>query len=87
MNIHEYQAKGLLAKYGVAVPRGGVAFSADEAVTVAKQLGGRFEPVGKDFEGSTITVPTGAEHVPGLAEPLQATEIPKVTDGERQPGA
>ena len=40
MNIHEYQAKSLLAKYGVAVPRGGVAFSADEAVTVAKQLGG-----------------------------------------------
>ncbi len=29
MNIHEYQAKGLLAKYGVAVPRGGVAFSVD----------------------------------------------------------
>ena len=40
MNIHEYQAKSLLAKYGVAVPRGGVAFSPDEAVTVAKQLGG-----------------------------------------------
>ncbi len=40
MNIHEYQAKGLLAKYGVAVPRGGVAFTAEEAVTVAKQLGG-----------------------------------------------
>ncbi|WP_374300285.1 ADP-forming succinate--CoA ligase subunit beta [Ferrovibrio sp.] len=40
MNIHEYQAKSLLAKYGVAVPRGGVAFSPDEAITVAKQLGG-----------------------------------------------
>ncbi|MFC3674626.1 ADP-forming succinate--CoA ligase subunit beta [Ferrovibrio xuzhouensis] len=40
MNIHEYQAKSLLAKYGVAVPRGGVAFSPDEAVTVARQLGG-----------------------------------------------
>jgi succinyl-CoA synthetase beta subunit len=40
MNIHEYQAKSLLAKYGVAVPRGGVAFTADEAITVAKQLGG-----------------------------------------------
>ncbi len=40
MNIHEYEAKSLLAKYGVAVPRGGVAFTADEAVTVAKQLGG-----------------------------------------------
>ncbi len=40
MNIHEYQAKGLLAKYGVAVPRGGVAFSVDEAVKVAEDLGG-----------------------------------------------
>jgi succinyl-CoA synthetase beta subunit len=40
MNIHEYQAKSLLAKYGVAVPRGGVAFTADEAITVAKPLGG-----------------------------------------------
>ncbi|HEX6980763.1 MAG TPA: ADP-forming succinate--CoA ligase subunit beta [Alphaproteobacteria bacterium] len=40
MNIHEYQAKSLLAKYGVAVPRGGVAFSPDEAKTVARQLGG-----------------------------------------------
>jgi succinyl-CoA synthetase beta subunit len=40
MNIHEYQAKSLLAKYGVAVPRGGVAFSPDEAKTVARELGG-----------------------------------------------
>jgi succinyl-CoA synthetase beta subunit len=40
MNIHEYQAKGLLAKYGVAVPRGGVAYTADEAVEVARGLGG-----------------------------------------------
>ena len=35
MNIHEYQAKDLLAKYGVAVPRGGVAYTTDEAVKVA----------------------------------------------------
>ena len=40
MNIHEYQAKGLLAKYGVAVPRGGVAYTPDEAVEVARGLGG-----------------------------------------------
>jgi succinyl-CoA synthetase beta subunit len=40
MNIHEYQAKSLLAKYGVAVPRGGVAFTPDEAARVAKDLGG-----------------------------------------------
>ena len=40
MNIHEYQAKGLLAKFGVAVPRGGVAYTAKEAERVAKDLGG-----------------------------------------------
>ena len=40
MNIHEYQAKGLLKSYGVAVPNGGVAFSVDEADKIAKDLGG-----------------------------------------------
>ncbi len=40
MNIHEYQAKQLLDKYGVAVPRGGVAHSVDEAATQAQELGG-----------------------------------------------
>jgi succinyl-CoA synthetase beta subunit len=41
MKIHEYQAKGLLAKYGVPVPRGMVAFSADEARNAAIKLGTR----------------------------------------------
>jgi succinyl-CoA synthetase beta subunit len=41
MNIHEYQAKELLAKFGVAVPRGGVAYTAAEAVEVARRLGGQ----------------------------------------------
>jgi succinyl-CoA synthetase beta subunit len=40
MNIHEYQAKALLAKFGVAVPKGGVAYTPDEAVEAAKKLGG-----------------------------------------------
>ncbi len=40
MNIHEYQAKSLLAEFGVAVPRGHVAFSVDEAVEAAEELGG-----------------------------------------------
>jgi succinyl-CoA synthetase beta subunit len=40
MNIHEYQAKGLLAKYGVAVPKGGVAYTPEEALNVARDLGG-----------------------------------------------
>jgi succinyl-CoA synthetase beta subunit len=38
MNIHEYQAKSLLRKYGVIVPRGGVAFTISEALDVAKAL-------------------------------------------------
>ena len=38
MNIHEYQAKMLLSKYGVKVPEGYVAFSAIEAESVAKKL-------------------------------------------------
>ena len=40
MNIHEHQAKELLARYSVAIPRGGAAFSVDEAVKVANELGG-----------------------------------------------
>jgi succinyl-CoA synthetase beta subunit len=39
MNIHEYQAKSLLMKYGVAVPRGGVAFTPEEAENVAREPG------------------------------------------------
>ena len=40
MNIHEYQAKELLAKYGVAIPAGHAATSVEEAVAGAKQLPG-----------------------------------------------
>jgi len=40
MNIHEYQAKALLASFGVPVPAGRPAFSVDEAVKAAEELGG-----------------------------------------------
>ena len=40
MNIHEYQAKSLLSDFGVAVPKGSVAFSVDEAVKAAAELSG-----------------------------------------------
>ncbi len=39
MNIHEYQGKELLKKFGVNVPRGKVAFTVDEAVQAARELG------------------------------------------------
>ncbi len=40
MNIHEYQAKALLADYGAPVPRGYPAFTVEEAVQAAERLGG-----------------------------------------------
>ena len=40
MNIHEYQAKGLLAEYGVATLRGKVAYTPEEAEAAARELGG-----------------------------------------------
>jgi len=41
MKIHEYQAKQILRQYAVPVPRGKVAFSAEEAQAVAEELGGK----------------------------------------------
>ncbi|WP_396624397.1 ADP-forming succinate--CoA ligase subunit beta [Luteitalea sp.] len=40
MKIHEYQAKAILARHGVPVPRGEVAFSVEEAGAIARRLGG-----------------------------------------------
>lgn len=39
MNIHEYQSKAILRSYGVNVPEGQPAFSVDEAVQKAEELG------------------------------------------------
>src|SRR5438445_5490115 len=38
--LHEYQGKAILARHGMAVPRGGPAGSGDEAAAVAQSLGG-----------------------------------------------
>jgi succinyl-CoA synthetase beta subunit len=40
MKIHEYQAKGMLAKYGVPVPAGEVAYTREEAFAAAEKIGG-----------------------------------------------
>ncbi len=42
MDIHEYQAKELLSRFGVAVPRGSVAYTPEQAAFVATELGGSF---------------------------------------------
>jgi succinyl-CoA synthetase beta subunit len=45
MKIHEYQAKAVLSKYGVPVPRGEVAFTPEEAHDITKRLGGAISVV------------------------------------------
>src|SRR5215471_18462231 len=40
MNIHEFQAKDVLRRFGVAVPEGSVATTAEEAATIARRFGG-----------------------------------------------
>ena len=40
MEIHEYQAKELLADFGVPVPRGGLAYSPEQAAYRAREIGG-----------------------------------------------
>ncbi|HZZ27850.1 MAG TPA: S9 family peptidase [Pirellulales bacterium] len=58
--------------HGFARPENEMAFNAVSEAFLAKILGGRYEPIGTAFEGSTITVPTGATDVPGLKAALAA---------------
>ena len=41
MKIHEYQAKQIFSRFGVAVPKGGVATTPEDAARIARELGGR----------------------------------------------
>jgi hypothetical protein len=56
--------------HGFARPENRMSFNAVTEAFLSECLGGRFEPIGSDFEGSNITVPVGVELVPGLAEAL-----------------
>jgi dipeptidyl aminopeptidase/acylaminoacyl peptidase len=57
--------------HGFARPENRMSFNAVMEAFLAEQLGGRFQPVGEDFEGATIEVPAGADDVPGISEALQ----------------
>ncbi len=57
--------------HGFARPENSLAFYAVTEAFLARQLGGRFEPVGNDFAGSTISCPEGAGQVPGLEAALE----------------
>jgi len=60
--------------HGFARPQNRIAFYAVSEGFLAQCLGGRQEPTGQDFLGSSLTVPGGAEFVPGLEEALRKLE-------------
>jgi succinyl-CoA synthetase beta subunit len=75
MKIHEYQAKAILATYGVPVPRGSVAASVQEAVDAAKQLGGRVVVkaqihAGGRGKGGGVKLATGPDEVEHVANQI-----------------
>ena len=56
--------------HGFARPENRLSFYAVAEAFLSEHLGGRFEPVGEDFQGSKIQVPEGADQVPGLQAAL-----------------
>lgn len=58
--------------HGFARPENSKAFNAVAEGFLAQCLGGRAQPIGTDFAGSSISVPAGADGVPGLAEALKS---------------
>ena len=76
MNIHEYQAKSLMSRYGVAVPRGAVAYTAEEAESAARNLGGSVWAVkaqihaGGRGKGGGIKIAKSPDEVRDLAKKM-----------------
>ena len=56
--------------HGFRRPENNIAFMAIAEAFLAKCLGGRYEPIDNDFDGSSVTVVTGETEVPGLADHL-----------------
>ncbi|MCA9272510.1 MAG: hypothetical protein KDA31_05640, partial [Phycisphaerales bacterium] len=56
--------------HGFARPENSMAFNAAAEAFLAEHIGGRYEPIDDDIEGSTMQVPTGADEVPGLKDAL-----------------
>jgi succinyl-CoA synthetase beta subunit len=81
MNVHEYQGKEILRKYGVATPRGIACFSVDEAVAAAKELGGNVWVVkaqihaGGRGKGGGVKVATSIEKVREFADEILGMQL------------
>ncbi len=75
MKIHEYQAKAILAKYDVPVPRGEVAFTVAEVETAAKNIGGSVVVkaqihAGGRGKGGGVKIAKNAEEAALIAEKM-----------------
>ncbi len=81
MKIHEYQAKEILRKFDVAVPRGKVAFSVEEAVEAAKELKSKISVVkaqihaGGRGKGGGVKVAKGIKEVRKYAEEILGMQL------------
>jgi dipeptidyl aminopeptidase/acylaminoacyl peptidase len=76
--VEAMQEKGIPVTYalypdeghGFARPENNMSFTAVAEAFMAPILGGRYEPIGSDFEGSSISVLVGVDEVPGLVDAL-----------------
>lgn len=82
--VNAMKEKGLPVTYvlypdeghGFAKPANRTSFYAVSESFLSQCLGGRYQPVGEDFDGASLQVLEGAEHVPGLKEALDAMPKP-----------
>ncbi|MEH6456706.1 MAG: ADP-forming succinate--CoA ligase subunit beta [Cocleimonas sp.] len=81
MNVHEYQGKEILRKYGVTTPRGIACFSVDEAVAAAEELGGKVWVVkaqihaGGRGKGGGVKVATSMEQLREYSDEILGMQL------------
>ncbi len=92
MNLHEHQSKSLFRKYNIPVPDGEAAFDANQALTIAKQLGGNSWIVkaqvhagGRGKAGGVKIVKSEAELEQAVSEYLGSTLVTHQTDSDGLP--
>jgi succinyl-CoA synthetase beta subunit len=92
MNLHEYQSKKIFADYGIPVPQGAVAATADEAVAAAERLGGAVWVVkaqvhaGGRGKAGGVTLARDADAVRAAATKMLGTRlVTKQTDAHGLP--
>ncbi|HEV2614487.1 MAG TPA: ADP-forming succinate--CoA ligase subunit beta [Gammaproteobacteria bacterium] len=92
MNLHEYQAKQLLAEFGIPTPKGEVAWNAEEAVAIAEKFGGDLWVVkaqvhaGGRGKAGGVKLVKSKEEVASVAKALLGTRLVTFqTDAHGQP--